>query len=511
MRTLALILGDQLDPDCHFLRELDPSCDQLWMAELQRESTDIGSHKARVVMFLAAMRHFAQAMKARGWRLHYHSIGSLPQSDDFESALVRDLNELKPEKIAVQEPGDYRVLQLIESASNKTGIPLGIGPDEHFFNSTESFRDYARNRSSVRMEYFYRDLRRKTGILMEGKTPAGNQWNYDTENRRGFPKAGPPQHVSPISFEPDDITAGTIQEVETVLPDLPGSTRHFDWPVTSDQAQQALDDFIIHRLPLFGKFQDAMWQDEPYLFHSRLSAALNLKLLNPRDVIHRAVTAYREGQAPLNSVEGFVRQILGWREYVRGVYWNGMPEYLDRNALGATANLPRFFWTGDTPYHCLRQTITQTMDYGYAHHIQRLMVTGLFTLLLGVEPKQVHRWYLAVYVDAVEWVELPNTLGMSQYADGGVMASKPYIASGKYIQRMSNYCKDCRFNPAHATGETACPYTTLYWDFLIRHEVLLSKNPRMSFQLKNLKRKSSLERNEISSAAIKLKKNLSQA
>lgn len=251
-----------------------------------------------------------------------------------------------------------------------------------------------------------------------------------------------------------------------------------------------------------------MWQNEPYLYHSRLSAALNLKLLSPRRVIDRAVSAYHDGQAPLNAVEGFVRQILGWREYVRGIYWKWMPEYLERNSLGATAALPRFYWTGATDYVCLSQTIHQTLEHGYAHHIQRLMVTGLFALLLGVDPKQIHRWYLAVYVDAVEWVELPNTLGMSQYADGGLMGSKPYVASGKYIQRMSNYCKTCRFNPALATGESACPFTTLYWSFLIQHESILRKNRRMTFQYKNLDRKSVSERDAISRAARKLKSDL---
>ncbi len=508
MRTLAIILGDQLDPESTFLKNLDPAQDELWMAELQRESTDIGSHKARVVMFLAAMRHFSRSIQAKGWTMHYHELGSLPQGFDFQQALTQDLQRLKPESVSVQEPGEHRVLQLIRDACHDVSIPLEIATDDHFIHSIDSFRNYAQKRSSIRMEYFYRDLRRREDILMDGKTPVGDKWNFDTENRKGFPASGPPEHPTSLSFEPDALTKKTIQQVETELPDLPGETRHFDWPVTPEDAQRALDDFVRNRLPLFGKFQDAMWQDEPYLFHSRLSAALNLKLLNPRDVIHRAVTEYREGRAPLNSVEGFVRQILGWREYVRGVYWTWMPEYLERNALGATATLPDFFWTGDTPYRCLQQTITQTLEYAYAHHIQRLMVTGLFTLLLGVDPKKVHQWYLAVYVDAVEWVELPNTLGMSQYADGGIMASKPYIASGKYIQRMSNYCKTCRFNPAHATGETACPFTTLYWDFLIRHETLLSKNQRMTFQLKNLKRKSELEKDALKMAAKDLKQKL---
>ncbi len=270
----------------------------------------------------------------------------------------------------------------------------------------------------------------------------------------------------------------------------PGRTADFDWPVTRRQARGALGDFIEQRLANFGQYQDAMWTGEPYLYHARISAALNLKLLDPREVVSCVENAYHTGRVPLNAAEGFIRQVLGWREFVRGIYWQYMPEYLQRNTLDAQRPLPEFFWNGDTDMKCLRETITQIRDHGYAHHIQRLMVTGLFCLLLGVDPRQVHQWYLAMFVDAVEWVELPNTLGMSQFADGGLMASKPYCATGKYIQRMSNYCRGCRFDPAQATGDDACPFTTLYWDFLMRHRKRLQGNPRMTMQLKNLARKS---------------------
>jgi len=277
--------------------------------------------------------------------------------------------------------------------------------------------------------------------------------------------------------------------------------------VTRAQAREALDDFVKCRLEKFGEFQDAMWVGEPWLFHSRLSAAMNVKLLDPREVIAAAEKAYREGRASLASVEGFIRQILGWREYVRGVYWLHMPEYVERNALGAEEALPGFYWTGEVPMACLRDAIRQTLDLGYAHHIQRLMVTGLYSLMLGVKPREVHAWYLAVYVDAVEWVELPNTLGMSQYADGGVMASKPYVATGNYIKRMSNACAGCRFDPAKSTGERACPFTTLYWDFLLRHERRLAANPRMGLQVKNLARLDVKAREAIQARAEAIRKN----
>jgi len=304
------------------------------------------------------------------------------------------------------------------------------------------------------------------------------------------------------------MTREVIQLVQERFQDHPGCLEEFDWPVTAAAARLALDDFIENRLPEFGDYQDAMWTDEPWLYHSRLSAVMNLKLLNPRDVLNAAETAWRKGKVPLAAAEGFIRQILGWREYVRGIYWHFMPGYVRMNELECQQPLPAFYWTGETEMNCLRQAIGQTLRLGYAHHIQRLMVTGLFSLLLGVRPQEVHEWYLAVYVDAVEWVELPNTLGMSQHGDGGLMASKPYIASGKYIQRMSNYCSGCRYDPAKATGPGACPFTTLYWDFLMRHELRLRRNQRMSMQIKNLSRLTTADKEAIQVEAEALRKSL---
>jgi deoxyribodipyrimidine photolyase-related protein len=278
--------------------------------------------------------------------------------------------------------------------------------------------------------------------------------------------------------------------------------------VTRDQALAALEDFIEQRLELFGPYQDAMWRGEPWLYHARLSAALNLKLLDPREVIEAAIAAGRAGRAPLASVEGFVRQILGWREYVRGIYWHAMPGYLERNGLGAQHHLPAFYWHGDTDMQCLAQVLRQTLEYGYAHHIQRLMVTGLFALLYGVQPRQVHEWFLAVHVDAVEWVELPNTLGMSQHADGGLLGSKPYVASGRYIQRMSNYCDGCGYDPTERVGERACPFTTLYWDFLIRHEQRFAEHPRAAMQWRNLRHLDDVQRCEVQQQAQRLRAKL---
>jgi deoxyribodipyrimidine photolyase-related protein len=361
------------------------------------------------------------------------------------------------------------------------------------------------------MEFFYREMRRAHRVLLDADGgPEGGEWNYDVENRGSFGRGGPaalePPPAPPRRFEPDATTRAVLELVARRFAGHPGELAAFDWPVTRAEALAALEDFVTHRLPRFGLYQDAIWTGEPWLFHSRLAAALNLKLLDPREVVAAAEAAYRAGRVPLAAAEGFIRQVLGWREYVRGVYWLHMPGYLERNALGAGAPLPAFYWDGDTEMACLRDAIGQTLRLGYAHHIRRLMVTGLFALLLGVDPRRLHEWYLAVYVDAVEWVELPNTLGMSQYADGGVMASKPYVASGRYLQRMSNACGGCRYDPALSTGAKACPFTTLYWDFLARHEDALRRNPRMAMQMKNLARLDAGAREAIGEQAAALRR-----
>ena len=488
-RHLVLILGDQLNADSAAFDGFDPRQDAVWMAEVTGEATHVWSHKARIAIFLAAMRHFRDELRDRGFTVHYTELAD----STLAIELARSISHLKPAKVIVTEPGEWRVREELNRA-----VPgLEIRPDRHFLCSPSEFGAHAGERKQLRMEYFYREMRRKHGVLMNGDQPVGGSWNYDTENRGSFGKAGPGQVTAPRTFKPDAVTREVLEWVEQNFSKHPGSLGRFDWPVTRRQAQQALEDFIANRLPNFGRYEDAMWTGEPVLYHSRISAALNLKLLNPPEVIAAAVQAYENRQAPLAAVEGFVRQILGWREYVRGVYGHFMPGYAERNALGARLPLPGFYWTGATEMNCLREVILQTLANGYAHHIQRLMVTGLYALLRGVSPVEVHKWYLAVYVDAVEWVELPNVLGMSQYADGGVMASKPYVATGKYIQRMSNYCQDCRFKPEQATGPSACPFTTLYWDFLMRHEKRLRKNIRMSLQVRNLDRLDTATRRQI--------------
>ena len=504
LRCLIIVLGDQLDLDAAAFDGFDAAADAVWMAEVSEESTHVWSSKPRTVMFLTAMRHFAQALEDAGRPLHYTRMDA-QDTGSLSAQLAADISRLKPSRLVMTAPGEWRVLQAIRAVAEASSIALEIREDRHFFCTIRDFAAHAEGRKSLRMEYFYREQRKRHDVLMDGNEPVGGQWNFDADNREAFGAAGPGLVPRRATFEPDAITREVIALVNTRFAEHPGQVESFAWPVTRAQALQSLGTFIQDRLPLFGRFQDAMWPDDPWLYHSQVSAALNLKLLNPREVVTAAESALGSGHAPLASVEGFIRQILGWREYVRGVYWTQMPGYLERNALDAQQDLPAWFWTGATEMACLRDALTQTLQHGYANHIQRLMVTGLYALMLGVQPKQVHAWYLAVYVDAVEWVELPNVLGMSQYADGGVMGSKPYIATGKYIQRMSPHCKGCRFDPTQRTGDSACPFTTLYWEFLMRHEATLARNPRMALQVKNLARLTDAEKDAVHERAAAIR------
>lgn len=511
IRTLSIVLGDQLDRDSELWRDFDPQQDAVWMAEVAEESTHVWTHKARIVCFLAAMRLFRDELVSRGYEVRYRELSRVAESNEPETLagqLLLAIKELKPERLCVVQPGEHRVLEALQGVADESGRELSVLPDAHFYTTPEDFAAHAEGRKQVRLEYFYRELRKRFGVLMQDGQPVGGEWNYDKENRGSFGKNGPTGLPAPVRFEPDSTTREVIELVNQRFAGHLGDLGHFDWPLTPKQAEAALVDFIEHRLARFGQYQDAIWSGEPWLYHSRLSAAMNLKLINPRRVVQAAVDALEDGKAPLNAVEGFVRQILGWREYVRGVYWNHMPEYLDRNAMQASAPLPKFYWTAETEMTCLADALSQTLQYGYAHHIQRLMITGLFALLLGVDPKRVHEWYLAVYVDAVEWVELPNTLGMSQFADGGIMASKPYVATGAYIKRMSNHCAACPFDPSKAVGENACPFTTLYWDYLDRHRERLTGNRRMSLQLKNLDKKEASQMEGIRDQAEQLRAEL---
>jgi deoxyribodipyrimidine photolyase-related protein len=496
MRDLVLVLGDQLDLEASAFDGFDAAQDAVWMAEVAEESTHVWSSQPRIALFLAGMRHFAAALRQAGRPLHYRRLDDPATRASLSEQLAEDLRTLSPRRLVVTQPGDWRVLQALQGAAREAGLPLDLREDRHFFTTPDDFAAHmaARGGRGLRMEFFYREQRQRLGILMQDGEPLGGRWNFDADNRRAFGPEGPGFDLpQPPRFEPDAVTREVIALVRERFGSHPGRLDSFAWPLTRPQALQALQTFVTERLPLFGPYQDAIWPGEPWLYHAQLSAALNLKLLTPREVVAAAEAEVRAARVPLASGEGFIRQILGWREYVRGIYWTQMPGYATLNELDAHEPLPNWYWTGDTDMACLRDAITQTLDHGYAHHIQRLMVTGLYALLLGVEPAQLHGWYLSVYVDAVEWVELPNTLGMSQYADGGLMASKPYAASGQYIARQSPLCRGCRYRPELRSGDDACPFTTLYWDFLLRHRARLAGHARMVGPLHQLSRLSEAE------------------
>ncbi len=501
LRHLVVVLGDQLDRRSAAFDGFDPARDVVWMAEVTAESTHVPASKQRIAIFLSAMRHFADALRREGISVHYAQLDDAATRGTLAAQLAADIAALAPQRIVMVEPGEWRVREALRDAVAGAGCALDEREDRHFLCSRIDFEAHARGRRQLRMEHFYREMRRRHAVLMECDEPAGGAWNFDAENRESFGTEGPGFVPPPARFAPDEVTREVIRVVNTCLPDAPGTLADFGWPVTREQALLALDAFVDERLALFGRWQDAMWGGQPWLYHAHLGAALNLKLLDPREVIARAEAAWRAGRVPLASAEGFIRQVLGWREYVRGIYWLKMPGYAEMNALQSHEPLPAWYWSGATDMECLRDAIGQTLRLGYAHHIQRLMVTGLYALLLGVQPRQVHAWYLSVYVDAVEWVEMPNTLGMSQFADGGLMASKPYAATGKYIERMSDHCRHCRYRPERRTGDDACPFTTLYWDFLLRHEARFARHPRMALQVKNVARLDAGERAAITARA----------
>jgi deoxyribodipyrimidine photolyase-related protein len=484
---LRVVLGDQCSRSLSTLQDLDPARDVVLMMEVQDECTYVPHHPQKIVLILSAMRHFARALEARGVRVDYVRLDDPANTHSFSGEVGRAVARHRPVAIIVTEPGEWRVLEVIRSWEDRFGVPVELREDTRFLCTGADFNRWAHGRKALRMEFFYREMRRATGLLMEPDgTPAGGEWNYDAQNRKPLaPGTAPP---APPRFAPDSITREVMALVAERFPAHFGSLEGFAWPVTAQDARAALDAFVAERLPRFGDFQDAMAEGQATLFHALISTSLNCGLLLPREACEAAEAAYRAGLAPLNAVEGFIRQLLGWREYVRGLYWLRMPAYARSNALEARRALPPFYWTAGSGMRCMDAAVGQTRDLAYAHHIQRLMVTGNFALIAGLDPAAVNEWYLAVYADAYEWVELPNVHGMSLFADGGVIASKPYAASGAYINRMSDHCRHCAFDVKRATGEGACPFNFLYWDFLARHEKRFAANQRMGMQMANLRR-----------------------
>lgn len=475
-RTLRVVLGDQLSPNLSSLEDAQPD-DLILMAEVMEEATYVRHHKKKIAFLFAAMRHFAEELRAAGYSVRYTRLDDPENAGSLRAEVARALeDEPEIERVVITKPGEWRLIEDMRQWREIFSVPVELREDTRFVVPLNDFAAWADGRKHLRMEYFYREVRRQTGLLMDGDKPVGGQWNYDQENRKRLPKSlvPPPRFLPPA----DDVTREVIDLVAQRFPDHFGELEPWVFATTRKGAEAARDHFMSGILPGFGDWQDAMAKGEPWMWHSLLSVYLNCGLLDPLDVCRRAEAEWRAGRAPLNAVEGFIRQIIGWREYVRGIYWLRMPGYAKTNALEADRPLPEFYWTGETDMRCMAEAIGQTRRHAYAHHIQRLMITGNFALLAGIDPQAVNEWYLLVYADAYEWVELPNTHGMALHADGGLMASKPYAASGNYINKMSDYCTSCAYKVQERTGPDACPFNFLYWDFVARNHERLSRNQR---------------------------------
>lgn len=494
MGTLRLILGDQLNLQHSWFIQTEPEVTYVMM-ELRSETDYAKHHIQKVLGFFAAMRAFSETLRAQGHNVVYTRLNDAGNQQSFEANILHLIQEHSFSKFEYMEPDEYRLDQVLKTLSSKLTIPFSVCGTEHFYSSRQELADVFKNKKQYLMETFYRYMRKKHYVLVdEHLNPLHGKWNFDADNRQKLPKHHVP--VRPLLFSND------LSEIEMEVKSAGVNTigrvdsRHFLWPVTREQALTLMQFFTDHCLKLFGTFQDAMAPSEWSLYHSRLSFALNVKLLSPKEVVDAAIAKYNAADTPIeyHQLEGFVRQIIGWREYMRGIYWARMPEYATLNYFGHDARLPEWYWTGKTRMQCLHQSITQSLDYAYAHHIQRLMVTGNFALLSGVHPDEVDAWYLGIYIDALDWVEITNTRGMSQFADGGIVGTKPYISSAAYMHKMSSYCATCYYDKSKKTGHKACPFNSLYWNFYDRHERLLSGNPRIGMMYHVLGRMPSEER-----------------
>ncbi|GGF67094.1 deoxyribodipyrimidine photolyase-related protein [Mameliella alba] len=473
MSRLILVLGDQLSEGLAALKAADKAHDVVVMAEVADETAYVPHHPKKIALILAGMRKFAARLREDGWEVRYTELDDTQNAGSICGELLRRAEETGATEVIATEPGEWRLINALRHCPLK----VRLLEDDRFIASHAMFDNWAKGRKALWLEYFYREMRRKTSLLMEGDDPAGGQWNFDHDNRKPAPDAVTHR---PIWFEPDAVTEDVLDLVEARFPNNFGKLRPFGFATDRAQAQQALAHFIDHALPRFGDYQDAMLDGNRFLYHSLLSGYMNIGLLDPLEVCQAVEKAYENGDVPINAAEGFIRQIIGWREYVRGIYFREGPEYPGRNVLKHKRKLPWFYWSAETDMRCVAKAVEQTRDEAYAHHIQRLMVTGNFGLLAGVDPQALHEWYLSVYIDAFEWVEAPNTVGMSQFADGGIIASKPYVSSGNYINKMSDHCKPCAYSVTAKTGENACPFNLLYWHFMDRHRDRFEGNPRMA-------------------------------
>jgi deoxyribodipyrimidine photolyase-related protein len=476
--TLRLILGDQLNEQHSWFNEISSSVTYVMM-EVRTETDYAQHHIQKVLGFFTAMRHFASWLRTKNQNVIYIKLTDDTNLQSFSANLQAIIATNQFEKFEYQLPDEYRLDQALTQFCSTLTIPYSVVDSEHFYTTRTELSDFFASKKTFLMESFYRNMRTKHQVLMDGSQPETGKWNYDDDNRKKIPKDHVPS--APLVFN-NDVTELFNELAQTAIKTIGNcNPKAFIWPVNRKQSLELLAFFIEECLPLFGTFQDAMAPNQWSLYHARISFSLNTKMITPKEVVNAAIAAWEKNPERIayNQLEGFVRQIIGWREYMRGIYWNQMPAYQSKNFFNHQNKLPEWFWTGQTKMNCLKDAINQSLDYSYAHHIQRLMITGNFALLAGVHPDEVDAWYLGIYIDAIEWVEITNTRGMSQFADGGIVATKPYVSSATYIDKMSHYCGTCYYSKAIKTGEKACPFNSLYWNFYDQHEALLSKNPRI--------------------------------
>ena len=496
MSKLIVLMPEHLTRTVSSLRAANPKEDSILLVEPTQDWSKENHHKKKIIFLLSSMRHFAADLVEEGFIVEYLKIEDKKNSGILELELEQAVQRIGCERVVITKPGDYKNLLRLRQLSGRLGVEIEILEDDRFLCDERAFNSFAKDKNNLRMEFFYRGMRKKLGILMESGKPVGGKWNLDSENRK-FPRAGI-ENIPRIRHEQDQITKDVVRLVKKTFAKNFGDADGFNFAVTRTEAVAVLEHFIQNCLPSFGDYQDAMLAGENEMFHSQIGLYLNNGLLTPLECIEMAEDSFNAGVAPLNSVEGFIRQILGWREFVRGVYWIKMPDYAEANFFECDRSLPQFFWDGNTDMNCLKQCISETKRHAYAHHIQRLMVLGNFLLLSGVSPIDVNSWFLGVYADAHEWVELPNVTGMALFADGGYLASKPYAAGGAYINKMSDYCKSCAYNVKEKVGEDACPFNYLYWDFISRNREKISANQRMSMIFRTYDKMTDVRKAEIS-------------
>lgn len=486
MTTLRLILGDQLNPEHSWFKHTDPEVIYTLM-EIRQETDYVLHHAQKILAIFAGMRDLASHLDKQGHRVQYLAIDDPTNTHSLTLNLEKLIQQYGCKKFEYQEPDEWRLDAQLKTFAQTLSIDVEMCSSEHFFTERDETGKIFAGQKNWLMERFYRQMRTKHRVLMlDSKRPVEGQWNFDHENRKRW--TGTPAEPTDLRSRHDHTALWKIIQGSGAKSFGDPQAANFAWPLNRQEALRDLDHFIAHVLPNFGDFQDAMSVGHWRMFHSLLSFALNTKMLRPQEVVERAEQSWRQGKVSIATAEGFIRQILGWREYIRGMYWHHMPGYVEHNAFNHTTPLPEWFWTGLTKMRCLSESINQSLEHAYAHHIQRLMVIGNFALLAGLDPAALHRWYLGIYIDAFEWVELPNTVGMSQFADGGLLATKPYVSSAAYIDRMSDYCKGCHYDKKQRDGEHACPFNALYWDFFIRHENKLANNHRLGMVYRNIEK-----------------------